>query len=186
MLVKAGTGTEEVAKLIMGPAKAASRSGAFKAAHRPISAFDATVILLNPIVQVGAGPMPNASTQFSADRARIAVVAVGGHPVRRHARHRFGRAEKCSGCGHVAVLAEHHVDQSTRAVDGAVEVAPVSSHLDVGLIDIPASADLPRRRRRRSSARAGIDLLSHARTASRLNTMPRMVNISGRSRSVSL
>jgi hypothetical protein len=95
--VRASTRAEEVAKLIMGPAEATSRSGAFEAAHRPVSAFDCPVVLLDPIVQVGAGPMPNAPTQFSADCARIAVVAVGGHPVRRHARHRLGRPEECLG-----------------------------------------------------------------------------------------
>jgi hypothetical protein len=32
----------------------------------------------------------------------------------------------------VAVLAEHHVDQSAAAVDGAVEIAPAVLHFDVG------------------------------------------------------
>jgi hypothetical protein len=35
------------------------------------------------------------------------------------------------------VLAEHHVDQRAGAIDGAVEITPVSLDLDVGLINIP-------------------------------------------------
>src|ERR1700684_4389715 len=43
---------------------------------------------------------------------------------------------------------------------------------------------LPRRRRRRFSANAGVSLVSQSRTTSWLKTMPRIRNISGRSRRV--
>jgi hypothetical protein len=39
------------------------------------------------------------------------------------------------------VLAEHNVHQCAIAVDGPVQIAPVAVNLDVGLVDIPASAD---------------------------------------------
>ena len=52
MSVRAGTRTEEVAKLIMSPTEAASRPGAFEAAHRPVSAFDRPVVLFDPIVEI--------------------------------------------------------------------------------------------------------------------------------------
>ena len=130
--------------------------------------------------------MPNASTEFGADGARIAIVPVGGHLVPRHDRHRFDRSEKCFGGGHVAVLDEHHVEQSTQAVGGAVEVASMTGHLDVGLINVPAAAELAAATPAEILARAGVSLLSQARTASWLNTMPRTANISSRSRNPSL
>ena len=40
------------------------------------------------------------------------------------------------------MLAEHHVDQRTGAIDGAIEVAPLPVDLDVGLVDVPAPAGL--------------------------------------------
>ena len=40
--------------------------------------------------------MPNASTEFGADGARIAIVPVGGHLVPRHDRHRFADRKNAS------------------------------------------------------------------------------------------
>ena len=37
------------------------------------------------------------------------------------------------------MLAEHHIDQRARAVDGTVEITPLPVHLDVGLVDVPAA-----------------------------------------------
>jgi hypothetical protein len=37
-----------------------------------------------------------------------------------------GGAEECLGCGHVAMLAQHGVNQVAIAVEGAVETAPAA------------------------------------------------------------
>ena len=82
MLMRAGPGTEEVAQFVVASTKPVSRSWALKPTHRLISTFDATVILLQPIVQVAAGAVLHAFTQLRPDRTRVAVVAIGGYPVR--------------------------------------------------------------------------------------------------------
>src|SRR4051812_17027051 len=72
---------------------------ALEAPHGPVAAFDAAVILLQPIVQGGAGPVPHILAQRRADGAGVAVVAVRRDPVRRDAGHRFGGAEaRLGGC----------------------------------------------------------------------------------------
>jgi hypothetical protein len=38
------------------------------------------------------------------------------------------------------VLAEHHVDQRTQAIDVTIEITPLRVDLDVGLVDTPATA----------------------------------------------
>src|ERR1051325_5175792 len=94
MLMVAGAEAEKVAQLIVSPAEPGRRSGAFEPAHGPVAAFDAAVVLLQPVVQVGAGPVPHILAEFGADRTGVAVVAVGRDPVRRHAGHRLGGAEE--------------------------------------------------------------------------------------------
>jgi hypothetical protein len=97
-------------------------------------------------------------------------------------------AERKNACaaGHVAVLAERHVNQRTAAVDCAIEIAPAPVHLEVGSSTYQLQPAWPCRRRRRPSANAGVSLAFHSRTASWLNTMPRIRTISGRSRRLSL
>src|SRR5215212_8798903 len=60
VLVVAGVRAEEVAEFIVSPAEPGGRSGAFEAPHGPVSAFDAAVVLLQPVIQVGTGPVPYA------------------------------------------------------------------------------------------------------------------------------
>src|SRR5215204_901337 len=84
VLMVAGAEAEEVAQFIVSPAEPGGRSGAFEAPHGPVAAFDAAVVLLQPVVQVGAGPVPHALAQRRADRPGVAVVAVGRDPVRCH------------------------------------------------------------------------------------------------------
>ena len=97
---------------------------------------------LQPVVQVAAGPVPHPSAQPSSDRPGVAVVAVRRDPVRRYPGDCLRGPKERLCCRHVAVLAEHHVHQRARAVDGTVEVAPAALELDVGFIDVPAPARL--------------------------------------------
>src|SRR3954463_5702612 len=142
MLVGAGPGAEEVAQLVVSSAEPSRRSRALEPAHGPVSALDAPVILLDPIVHVLAGPVSNPLAQLGPDRARIAVVAVGRDPVRRGTGDPLRGPEERPRGGHVAALAEHHVYQGAGAVDGEIQVAPAALDLDVGLVNIPAAARL--------------------------------------------
>ena len=81
MLVVTGAGAEAVSEFIVPAAKPGRGSGTFEAAHRLVSAFDAPVILFQPVVEVAAGPVPHLLAQLGADRAGVAVVAVRRDPV---------------------------------------------------------------------------------------------------------
>src|SRR5215213_3151751 len=80
-----------------GPHRKPGRTGrpiwALQAPHGPVAAFDAAAILLQTVVQVGAGPVPPTLAQRRAECAGVAVVAVGRDPVRCHAGGRLGGAE---------------------------------------------------------------------------------------------
>jgi hypothetical protein len=76
--------------------------------------------------------MPDGLAKRRPDRARIAIVPIGGHPIRRDAGHCLGGLEERLGGGHVAVLAEDHVDQRAGAVNGTIEIAPAALDLDKG------------------------------------------------------
>src|SRR3954451_15926963 len=110
VLVVAGARAEKVAEFIVSPAEPGGRSGTFEAPHGPIAAFDAAVVLLQPVVQVGTGPVPHSLAQLGPDCPRVAVVAVRCDPVRGDAGDRLGGAEERLGGCHVAVLTEQHVD----------------------------------------------------------------------------
>jgi hypothetical protein len=94
VLVVAGARAEEVAEFIASATEPGGRSGAFEAPHGPVATFDAAVILLQPVVQVGTGPMPHILAELGADRPGVAVVAVGRDPVWCDAGDRLGGAEE--------------------------------------------------------------------------------------------
>src|SRR4051794_39109154 len=76
MLVRAGARAEKVAEFIVSPAEPGGRSRALEAPHGPVAAFDAAVILLQPVVQVATGPVPHTLTQLGPDRAGIHRILV--------------------------------------------------------------------------------------------------------------
>src|SRR5271157_1121233 len=129
VLVGAGAEAKKVAKFIVSRAEPGGRSGTFETTHGPVPAFDAAVILFQPVVEVAAGPVPNILAEFGPDSAWVAIVTVRRNPVRRAAGDCLGRAEERLGCRHVAALAEHYVHQRSGAVDGA-QIAPAAIDLD--------------------------------------------------------
>jgi hypothetical protein len=122
--MRAGAGTEEVTQFVVASTEPVSRSWALEPTHWLVSTFDATVILLQSIVEVAAGAVLYAFTQPRPDRTGIAIVAIRGHPVRDNISDGLGGLEECLRGVHVAVLAEHHIDQRAVAVDGAIQIAP--------------------------------------------------------------
>src|SRR5215207_4847438 len=122
MLMVAGARAEEVAEFVVGLAEPGGGSWTFEAPHGSIAAFDAPVVLLQPVIQVATGPVPHPLAQRGADRPRIAVVAVRCDPVGCYPGHRFGGAEERLGCRHIPVFTEQHVDQGPVPVDSAIEI----------------------------------------------------------------
>src|SRR5271155_846743 len=120
MFALAGTDSQEIPEFIEPAAEASSRPGVLEAAHGSVSVLDSTVILFEPVVQVGIGPVPDRLTEFAPDRCGIGIVTIRRYPVRDSTGHRFGGAEKCLGSREIAALAEHYIHQSTVAVDGPV------------------------------------------------------------------
>src|ERR687885_168138 len=140
MLVVAGAGAEEVAELVIASAEPLRRDEALEAAHASCAPFHAPMILPQPVVFVGAGPVHDPPPERAADRPRVGAMPVGGDLIGRHTRGGLGRAEEGPGRRHVAVMAQHRVDEVAVAVDGSVEIRPPAADLQVRFIHVPAPA----------------------------------------------
>src|SRR5271156_741427 len=116
-LVVAGGETAEVAKLVVASTEPCGRIEALEAAHTSDATFDAAVILLKAIVQVGAGPVLHAPAERRTNGSRVGPMSIRGHAVRDRAGSGLCGPEECPGRSHVAVLAEHGVDESPMPVD---------------------------------------------------------------------
>src|SRR5215218_10229718 len=134
VLAVAGAEAEEVAEFVVAAAEAVGRGEALEAAHASDAAFDAAVVLLQPVVLVRAGAMDDPPAERRADRPRVGAVPVCGDALWCRACGGLRRAEEGPGSRHVPVLADHGVDQTAIPVDGTVEVAPAAAHLQVSLV----------------------------------------------------
>jgi hypothetical protein len=54
-----------------------------------------------------------------------------------------GLAQEALGSREVSPLAEPELDRVAVAVDGTVEIPPLASDPDVGLVDMPSASDSP-------------------------------------------
>src|SRR3954454_8518278 len=122
------------------------RPEALKAEHGPGQTLDAAVVLLDPVVEPAATPVPGEAPQLArllhlAQRAGIALEAVG-HDLARVAcvLPAEGTPEEALGCLLVPRGAEQKVDRLAGAVDGSVQVAPFPADPDVSLVDVPRPA----------------------------------------------
>src|SRR6202020_650558 len=86
--------------------------------------------------------MAYVSAEFGIDRSRVTVVSVCRDPGWRDAGARFGGGEEPPRGRHIACLAQPHVHQRSRCVDGTIEVAPAALNFDVGFVNVPAPANL--------------------------------------------
>ena len=139
-LIVARAGAEEVAEFIVAATEALRRDEALEAPHTSYASFDAPMILLEPIVFVRAGPMHNPPAECRADRPRVGAVPVRGDALGGDASGGFGRAEEGLRRGHVAVLAQHGVDEIAVAVDRPVQIGPAAADFQVGLVHVPVPA----------------------------------------------
>ena len=83
LLIGSGAGTDEVTQLVVGATEVASRSGSLEPMHRTVSAFDATMILLQSVVEILAVAMLHICAQHGPDRPWIAVVPIRGDSIGR-------------------------------------------------------------------------------------------------------
>jgi hypothetical protein len=134
VLVVAGAGAERGAELIVSSTEPLRGPEDLDAPHTSDPAFHAAVVLLEPVVLVGAGPVHDVAAQRRTDRARVGAVPVRGDAVRDQAGGGLRGAEERLGGRHVPVLAEHGVDQVAMAVDRTIEIAPAAPHFQIRLI----------------------------------------------------
>ena len=93
--------------------------------------------LLDPIILIAARAVVYLRPQRFADGARVGVVPVRRHPPRGVPGEVACLAEEPLRGAHVARLAAPRVDQIALPIDRAVQVAPGTIDLDVGLVRMP-------------------------------------------------
>ena len=155
-LVVTAAGTEEIAKLTMLAAEALSCLVVLETPHTSDPSLDATMILLKPIVQVGARPVPDCTSQHRADRPGIGLMPIRRHTIRQEVHGSFRRQEERLCRLYVTVLAQHGVNQIAVSIDRPREVGPPT----------PDRRRTPWRRLRNSSSMAGSSFVSQSRIAS--------------------
>lgn len=142
-LAVAGAEAEKGAELVIASTEPIGRPEILEAPHTSDPAFHAAVILLQPVVLVGAGSMRDMPAQRRADGAWVGTVPVRGDAIRDYAGGRLGGAEECLGRRHVPVLAEHGIDQVAVTVDRTIQIAPAAPQFQIRLIDIPRAPSGP-------------------------------------------
>src|SRR3954471_6635938 len=125
------------------------RPEALEVEHRPGPALNAAVILLDQVVEPAAAAMAGEAPQLAlplhlAQRAGVAREPVGHDsawmagvaPAKRPAEEALGRLLVPLGAG-------QEVDRLAGAVDGTVEVAPLTVDPDISFVDVPRPAARP-------------------------------------------
>ena len=111
---------------------------ALEAAHTAYRALDAAMVLLEAVVQLGSGPVPDGLAQHRADRPGIGAITVRG-------------TAKYLRSPHTAVLARHRVHQVPVPVDPPRARISLRSRR----VRRPRNRSTPRRRRCRWAGRSG-------------------------------
>ena len=127
-LVRGSPGPEIVSQLIERAAEALRGSKALKPQHGIVALFDATMVLLDPIIFVAATPMLHLLPEQRGDRARLRVVPVGGDLFGTTSGDRLGTREEALGRRPVALGAQHRSHELPVPVDGTIQVALPSTY----------------------------------------------------------
>jgi hypothetical protein len=120
--------------------------------HWSNPALDGPMILLDAIVQVGTLPDPD-RLQIAPrsvlepvhgiagqDRLSVGLAAINHDPLRSSVSLQCLAQEALSG-REIAPFAEPELDRIAVAVDGTVQIPPVTTNFDVGLINVPLARD---------------------------------------------
>ncbi len=129
-----------------------SRCHRLQPEHRTNSALDGTMILLDPIIEIGALSDPDRlhlaprsvleplCRVAGHDRLPVGLAAVDHDPL-WPAMPPKGSAQELLGGGQIAPLTEPEFDRIAVAVDRAIQIAPLAPDLDVGFVDMPSPGD---------------------------------------------
>src|SRR5919202_5086398 len=140
VLAVASAEAEKGAELVIASTEPRGGPEIPEAPHTSGPAFHAPVILLQPVVLVGAGSVRDMPAQRRTARTWVGAVPVRGDAVRDYSGGRLGGAEERLGRRHVPVLAEHGVEQVAIAVDRTIQIAPAAPHFQIRLIHKPGTA----------------------------------------------
>jgi hypothetical protein len=104
----------------------------FETDHRPRNSFDASVVLLDDVVQIFVLANQEVHTgvgldAFNSGRVRTALVDgdLLGHVVQID-----GALQKATRCSYIALGSEEEINRITVAINRAVEVLPLTGYLD--------------------------------------------------------
>jgi hypothetical protein len=95
-LIAVRLGAEKRTHLVEQAAEARSRGAMFESAHRPIPLFDASMILLQVVIQVAIRAMLYVIPENITNGAGVGIMAIGGDAVWDHTGHRPGGTEEDS------------------------------------------------------------------------------------------
>jgi hypothetical protein len=104
LLFGLGSVSKIVSLFVKRPAEAVCGIEVPESSHWIIPLFDASVILLQPIVQVAARPVYNFAPQYPMDGTRVSNMTIGSHTLRSMAHYFFGLFEEPLRCNHVTPL----------------------------------------------------------------------------------
>ena len=135
--------TKGVASFVKDTTETGRRFNASKTTHRIISLFDATMILLDPMVEVLTRPMKDIVAHGLAYRSWIGRMTIGCHLLWRMANHIDSVFEKSLSCLQIALLAQHGSHQIAILVARSIQITPFSAHFSVGFINRPRGSGFP-------------------------------------------
>jgi hypothetical protein len=101
--------------------------------------FDATVVLLQSIVEVLIAAMGDRVAECLAQSTRVGVMSIGRDLLWGMTNGSNRLPEKAPGRLYVSLLAQHGVHQVAISINVAIEVAPFPMHFDIGFIHVPGS-----------------------------------------------
>jgi hypothetical protein len=104
---------------------------------RADASLDRAVVLLDPIIFIGAAPMLDLLPEHFGHGPWIGVMTVGGDLFRTASGDRLGTAEEALGRRHISFRTEHRVDQLPLFVNRSIEIAPSAAYLYICLILSP-------------------------------------------------
>ncbi len=93
--------------------------------------------LLHTVVQVLILAMQNLATDDPANCLRVGRMFVSRHPQWLLSSSIEQTPQETSCCMLVSVLAEHRIEKVSSSVDRTVQVTPLTTDLDAGLVKIP-------------------------------------------------
>jgi hypothetical protein len=111
-------------------------------AHGIIPLFDATMILLQRIVEIVVTLMEHVTSKDLANGTWIGAVPIRDDEFWSTTNYFKCLLEKLLCSIHIAFLAYHRVNQVSITINGTIERAPVPVHFDVRFIDMPGGSCL--------------------------------------------